>query len=128
MKNNRGLTLIELMAVLVVLVIVGLLMSPVIFEQIKDYRQQMYDDQVSIIEDAARVWAVDHIDQLPNLIGKFYGVTIGELQEGGYLEPDFTNPITRKPFPTDSLVQIECIVSSETNYTYRYTYVNHNAE
>ncbi len=123
MKNNKGLTLIELVAVLVVLVIIGLIVVPNIFKQIKEYQQQMYQDQVSIIQDAARSFASDHTELLPNLVGNTYNVTVEQLQQGGYLDPDFQNTKTKSPFPPTSYVQIRCIVSTEVNYDYSYTYI-----
>lgn len=123
MKNNKGLTLVELIAVLVVLVIVGLIVVPNIFDQITEYREQMYQDQVSIIEDAARSWSSDHTELLPNLIGHTYNVTVEQLQQGGYLDSDFKSTKTKQPFPPTSYVEIRCTVSTDVNYDYSYTYI-----
>lgn len=122
MKNNKGLTLVELVAVLVVLVIVALIVVPNIFEQITEYREQMYQDQISVIEDAARGWASDHTELLPNLVGNTYNVTVEQLQQG-YLDSDFKNTKTKQPFPPTSYVEIRCIVSTDVNYDYSYTYI-----
>lgn len=122
MRNNKGLTLVELIAVLVVLVIVGLIVVPRIFDQITEYREQMYQDQVSIIEDAARSWASNHTELLPNLVGNVYNVTVEQLQQG-YLDADFKSTKTKQPFPPTSYVEIRCIVSTDVNYDYSYTYI-----
>lgn len=122
MKNNKGLTLVELIATLVILTLVGLIAVPKIFEQVKEYKDQMYQDQVAIIEDSARSWATDYIDVLPVVVGESYNVTLEQLQEGGYLDSDFKSVSSDKPFHPTSYVEIKCTVSTETNYHYTYIY------
>ena len=95
MKNNKGLTLIELLAALVVLSIIGLIVIPTVFSQVNEYQAQMYDDQVSIIVDAARSWANDYTERLPSVEGTSHHVTIEELYSGGYLDEDFKNVKTK---------------------------------
>lgn len=124
MKNNRGLTLVELIAVLALLAVVALLATPVIFSQITKSREQMYNDQVSMIIEAAHSWASDYIEDLPNTVGGSINVTIEELQQGGYLDVDLQNVKTKQPFEPTSYVQIRCIVSTDVNYDYSYTYIS----
>lgn len=122
--KNRGLTLVELLAVLIVLGIVGLIVVPKIFKQVKDNREQMYEDQVAIIEDAARAWAVDHVDLLPNSVeAESYNITFEILQNEGYIDPNFKNVKTKEPFNPTSYVKIKCTLATDTNYSYSYTYI-----
>lgn len=122
MKNNRGLTLIELVAVLVILVIVGAIAIPKVFEQVKQYKEQMYLDQVEIIKDAARSWSTDHTEELPNVVDESCYVTFEQLQMDGYLDPKFKSTSSDKPFLPTSYVEIRCTVSTDTNYQYTYIY------
>lgn len=123
MKNNKGLTLIELLAVFVVLTIVALIVVPTIFKQVKEYREQMFEDQVAIMIDAARSWANDHIEDLPTVVDESIGVPIQHLQNNGYLDADFKSVKTKAPFPSGDYIQIRCITATSTNYDYAYTYV-----
>lgn len=122
MKNNKGLTLVELVAVLVVLAIIGVLIIPNIFHQVDEYREQMYNDQIAIIEAAARSWAADHTDELPSVVGESYNITVERLKEE-YLDPDFESIINNRPFRPTSYVQIQCTLATESNYYYSYTYI-----
>lgn len=121
--KTKGLTLIELIAVLALLAVVALITAPIIFSQLAKGRDQLYNDQVSIIEDAAHSWASDHTELLPNLIGNTYNVTVEQLQQGGYLDSDFKSTKTKQPFPPTSYVEIRCTVSTDVNYDYSYTYI-----
>lgn len=123
MKNNRGLTLVELIAVLVVLIIIGALIVPNVFNQINQYREQMYNDQVAIIEAAARSWADDHTDELPSVVGESYNITFERLQAEDCLDADFKSVISSRPFLPTSYVEIRCTVATESNYKYNYTYI-----
>ncbi len=123
MKNNKGLTLVELIAVLVVLTIVGAIAVPNVIKKINEYYEQMYQDQIAIIEAAANTWAADHTDVLPTDVGDIYKITYQSLQEGGYLDSDFKSVMENQPFSPTSYVEIRCTLSMETNYQYEYTYV-----
>lgn len=123
MKNNKGLTLIELLAVFVVLSIVALIVVPTIFNQMKEYREQMFEDQVAIMIDAARSWANDHVEELPTIVDESIGVPIVHLQNNGYLDADFKSVKTNAPFSSGDYIQIRCITATSTNYDYAYTYI-----
>lgn len=124
MKSKRGITLIELIAVLALIAVVAVIAAPVIFDQVTKGREQMYTNQVSIIIDAARSWATNHVEDLPNTLGGEVRVTIEQLQINGYLDMDFKNVKTNNPFPLESYVLIRCIVSTSTNYDYTYTFIS----
>lgn len=122
MKNNQGITLIEILASLVVLALISAIVVPNIFGLLKGNKEDLYQNQVSMIEDASKNWAADHIDELPILVGEIKKVTIQELQDGGYLDENYTNVKTNKPFNATSYVSITCTLATDTNYQYQYQF------
>ncbi len=60
--NQKGLTLIELMAVIAILAVLAVLVTPNIIGAIKKARGGMADTQVNTIISAARNWTADQLD------------------------------------------------------------------
>ena len=120
--NKKAFTLIELMAVIVVLGIVALIAVPVISGTLKDSKEKIYEEQVRRIEDAAKKWGVDNIyDDNENE----YYVSLSELISEGYLEG--ANQIKN---PIDNTTMDGCvIISYEQDYNqYTYEYEEENCE
>ena len=81
--KNKGLTLIELIAVLTILAVIGLIVIPQVFKQVEEHKNQLSQTQIIIIEEAARSWATDNVEQLPSTVGETCRVTVEELKNGG---------------------------------------------
>ena len=64
--KNRGFTLVELLAVVVILSIIALILVPNIVGNINNYRDKLNDTQIKNIESAARVWGSDNLYIMPN--------------------------------------------------------------
>ena len=60
MKNNKGFTLVELLAVIIILGVVGLIAFPTITGIINDSKNKAYDEQVRTIERAAEKWFLEN--------------------------------------------------------------------
>lgn len=122
--NKKGLTLIELIAVLAILSVIALIVTPNIYVSIKNYKNQLYEAQMDNIKEAGKSWTTDNIDKVN------VGVTtvgIKELQTGGYLKDKLDNPKDGGYFDdTTAFVLITCTeVSDETGSlttNYKYTY------
>lgn len=121
MRNNKGLTLIELMAVLVILSIIATITVPLIFKQVKENKDKLYEEQVSEIENAAQNWAADNIEKMPILLDETISVYLPILQTEGYIKEDIVNNKTGKQFTATSFVQIKCI--TVPNYSYEYKFI-----
>ncbi len=132
--NEKGLTLVELMAVISILAVVALIVTPNILGSIKKYRNKMYDTQVNNILSAAKNWAADEIDKKHCLVcipesnsglteeyclenggegcketdvdGRILVVYLAELMDDGYLKEDLENPKTDKLFSRCGMVVI----------------------
>lgn len=114
MKKN-GFTLVELLATIIILSIIGLIAIPAVNKTTKKAKDQLYQVQIDNIEDAAASWAADHPADLPSENGEILQLTIGQLKYAGDLEFDLKNPKTGILFPNDMIVKIERVQNS---YTY----------
>ena len=81
--HNKGFTLIELVATLIVLSMVALIVVPNIYNNVKDYRQQLYETQLVSIETATKNWVADHIgdENFPKENNETLFVYLDDLQK-----------------------------------------------
>lgn len=96
MKNNKGFTLIELMAVIIILAVIGLIIFPSAIESINNSKDKLYKEQVKRILDAADSWASSNDSKLPSNTNdsKPIKITIENLQLDGLLKKeDVKNPL-----------------------------------
>lgn len=90
--KQKGFTLIELLAVVTLLGVFALLITPTIFKSINNFNKESYNSQVSEIEMAARNWLNDYLKQAEIYEANVIYVTIGQLKQDGYLSKNLTNP------------------------------------
>lgn len=84
MKKD-GFTLVELMAIIIVLGIIAMITVPVVNSTIKKSKQKAYEVQVSVIIEAAQKWGVKNVDKLPDE-NEMINVKLSELISGNYIE------------------------------------------
>lgn len=103
---KKGFTLVELVATLIVLAVVGLIVFPIVNATIKNGKEKLYLSQLQEIEEAAEKWAYLNTDLLPN-DGENTTLTILELKKAGLLPLDIRNPKTDELLPNDMQVVVE---------------------
>lgn len=103
--GKKGFTLTEVLGVLTVLALLALLITPVVSKTIKNNKQKLYNDQIKIIERAAKDYAIKNTDVLPEEGTTTY-VTLGEIKRSGVLQEEVRNPITKELFEDDLQIQI----------------------
>ena len=86
MKNNKGFTLVELLAVIVILAILALIAVPNISNLLNKSKNNMFCKKVQSIEAAAKYYAQDHDDLV--FTDEEAKVKIGTLLETGYIKED----------------------------------------
>ena len=95
---KKGFTLVELLAILVILGLIGLLVYPAIENTIKGVRKDLYKTQKSTLIAGLKNWVVDHPRSLPERNGEVVYVSLGQLKLGAYVDIDISDPRTDKLF------------------------------
>lgn len=122
MINRKGFTLVELLAVLVILAVISTIAFPIVSDMIKDSEQRAYEQQIKTFQEAAKNWAADNssllieIDDNDEMYNISCYVTVSRLKEEGYLEAVETID------PTDNTLMDSYVVSlvyEETESQYR---------
>lgn len=95
MKNNKGLTLVELLGVLVVLTIVVSIATPIITRDLKKSRIELCEHELDSFLSASKNWLTDQIEgnygAVYNEDGTFItqSISVPVLYSEGYItEPD----------------------------------------
>lgn len=119
MKNEKGFTLVEILAVLSIIGLIMMLIVPVAIGIINDTKDQAYDVQVENIEAAARSYVAEYsstINELQNT-GGTYTLTLRMLTDEGYIDEPIKNPKTNQNFNLDtSSVLVTKLVNGSFSY------------
>lgn len=87
--NKKGLTLIELIAVMVVLGLLALLIVPNVNKLIKDSKNDAKRVNEDNIKQAASMYLADNIGGTISFVeNDSYDVTLNQLVDGGYLSSE----------------------------------------
>ena len=86
-KNQKGMTLVELLAVIVILGLVAAIGTIAVGNIVDNSKTKADERKAEMIEQAARMFILD--DNTPTTDGE---VTITELVSNGYYEGDGTRP------------------------------------
>jgi len=118
MKNNKGFTLIELIAVITILAIVALITVPIVNKAIIKSKEKALEAQKETIVDAAKKYALGNTDILPKTDLGEKLIHISDLITGGYLEEKPIDPVTNKEMSDCVLVTYD---QTKNKYTYKYS-------
>ena len=106
-QKHNGFTLVELLAVIFIIGIISVVAIPIINKVSKQSSEELYQMQISNIEDGAKNWAASNIAILPEDTDNLITLTLGQLKIGGFVERDIKNPRTKKLFPNDMEITIK---------------------
>lgn len=85
MKNKKGFTLIELVAVAVLLCVIVVLVTPNMIKMSKERKKELYQSKIQYIESNATSWGNKNIDSLSE---NCTCITVGELVRKAVLTGD----------------------------------------
>ena len=114
-KRIKGFTLVELLAVIVILSLLLLVTVTTVSSQFKNSKDELYDTQLNNIKLAAEMWGSDNKVKL-NSISDCVSLTLGYLKEEGYVDINIKNTYTGELFEDD---EVFVNITKETN---RYKY------
>ena len=120
--RSSGFTLVELLAVISILTLLGLIIVPITSKVLSDNKNKLYNIQIKNIEDGARNYVSSHVFDLDIPVGSSKGITLSSLQSLGFVETDIVNPLTRQKFSGDLV-----IVISNTSKGFIYKVCTENA-
>lgn len=107
--NNKGFTLVELLAVLVILIAISSIAIPSISSSLERSKDKQTNAKKKLLESAAELYVTDH----RNKITSTCYITIEQLKNGNYIDDDATD---------NNGDQIEgCIKVTDGEYTYEDT-------
>lgn len=112
---KKGFTLIEMIAVIVLLGVLGLLAVTNVDKILKDNKQKAHDTQIENIIDGAKLWASNNVWDLPSADGEFVILSLSQLKDAGYVKSDIKDPLTNEEFNNDLQVKITV---KNNNYSY----------
>jgi len=118
MKKNKGFTLVELLAVLVILALIALIITPLVGNMIKESGEKVTAEQEKTIIRAAQKWALANSNSLSIVDGAVYNLSLQDLKNSAYY--DDTSVIN----PSTGNEMNGCIVityrASSQDYKYEY--------
>ena len=127
--KNKGFSLVELLAVIILLGILAVMLIPNMYTHLQDSKEDLYNTQVNIIKEAAENYVADNIeDIICSSDGENTEILLSNLQSGGYLKEDLKNPKTNENFSSDQKVIVTCTEKTneqtgDINYIYKYQFI-----
>ncbi len=121
---NKGFTLAELMAVIVILGIIAVIATTTVDRSIKNSRYETCLAQEKNIIEGAKMWATDNASLLPSTGGSKTLDVKNDLQNGStvYVEEGLKSPMTNEEYSNGTSVKISS--SNGTSYEYEVIYGN----
>lgn len=103
--KNKGFTLVELLAVIVLLSLLVMIAVPAITGILKESKEDLYNTQLKQIEAAAKNWASDEegMARLPKTDGSCGHINIRDLKDGEYIDANLKNPQDEEAFGDDEV-------------------------
>ena len=112
MKKKNGFTLVELVAILAVLGVIAILVLPGVKSNINNKKEKQYNDIVNVIENAAKSYYYQTSSGTK--------ITLEELANNKYIDPDITNPKTNEKMTG-------CVIVSKDNGYNTFKYIDESS-
>ena len=121
MKNKKGFTLVEMLAVVAILIIVIAIITPKIFTQFKHAEKVTDQEQINSLIETARIYMNQNSNLLPEE-NNIYIISLNDLKESGLIQTkEILNPSTKEELTGFIIVKYE-------NNKYKYEYKEENEQ
>ena len=116
--KRKGFTLIEVLAVIVILGLLIVIIVPVVNSLLKDSEDVLYEEQIDSIINASKKYMVEHYDLLPQG-NSYYSISVDDLVSNGVID----NEIVMNPKTKEELDGCVVVNYNENFNQYEYRYV-----
>lgn len=104
--NKKGMTLIELLAVVVIMGLILIIAIPSMLRVSEEGAKKQYEQTIQILEGAS----TSYIEQIEppglNAPGSSITITIEDLKKEKLITTPFFNPLTNEEIPLDAIITI----------------------
>lgn len=114
MKKN-GFTLIELIAVITILALLGMIIVPVVENSINSGKDELYISQIDSIKASLKQYAIKNINSNIQNAGDDIYLSLYQLKIAGFVNLDIADPRSENLIPNDMLLRVE---KREKSYIY----------
>ncbi len=104
---KKAFTLVELMAVIIILALVGAILVPVVNNVINNNKQNLYEAQIKEIETATEKYALYNLSDLPLTENDILTITLKDIKDAKLIDLNIINPKTEEPFNDNMLINIK---------------------
>ena len=113
---KKGFTLVEVLAVLVILTIIFAVTVPLIINNVNNTKEKVWEQTVSHIKEGTNLYLREYREDFPdlNVVGSIIAVPLSEIIDNGFIKPPIINPITDQTVLDSTIINIEVI--SINNY------------
>ncbi|MBE6160314.1 MAG: type II secretion system protein [Lactobacillales bacterium] len=119
--NKKGLTIVELLAVLVIIGLIALVIFPVVTDNITGSQKKSQEIQKASIKEAAESYVAENIGKTINFTeaDNKEEINLNTLIEEGYLKGNYNNPQTGKEYDLET----SKVTVTKDNNSYSYDVV-----
>ena len=115
---NKGFTLVELLAVVVILGILGLITIPTVDTIIENSKERAKTAQLEELKKAAKSWSAENLGMISEDRATY--VSVATLLEDGYIDAEEVKDPTKKNENFTGCIEIS-YSKDVSNYVYEYT-------
>lgn len=115
MKNNKAFTLVELLAVVAILTLIIVIITPKVFKQLKTAENVTDQEQINSLINTSKIYMNQNSNLLPQE-NNIYVISLDELKESGLIQKSqILNPSTNEELTGCIIVKFE-----KNKYKYEY--------
>ena len=118
--NKKAFTMVELLAVITIICLIGLVSYPAITNMTKQMDEREYQRYLKDIYLATETYiSARPGDYKDFTVGETFNIKVSELLEEDLIKSDMENPKTEETIKATDTVK----VTIQTDYTYKYEYI-----
>ena len=102
--KSKGFTIIELLAIIIIIGLIVLLITPAVNNLIENSENKSYNFQIKSIEDAAVNFSIEYGNSITDLDS--FTIDLKLLKDLAFIDFDIRNPKTNKYFSDDTLITL----------------------